>query len=35
MINFESFMIPTSQLKINEFRLLEVENQCISLDYNI
>jgi cytochrome c oxidase subunit 2 len=34
--NFDSFIIPTFQLKLNEFRLLEVDNQCIlPLDYNI
>nr|AYE88790.1 cytochrome oxidase subunit II [Trachymyrmex holmgreni]AYE88791.1 cytochrome oxidase subunit II [Trachymyrmex holmgreni] len=28
-INFDSFMIPQKQLKINEFRLLDVDNRCI------
>nr|YP_004221798.1 cytochrome c oxidase subunit II [Pristomyrmex punctatus]BAJ53349.1 cytochrome oxidase subunit II [Pristomyrmex punctatus]BAJ53362.1 cytochrome oxidase subunit II [Pristomyrmex punctatus] len=28
-INFDSFMIPLNQLKINEFRLLDVDNRCI------
>lgn len=28
-IEFDSFIIPTNQLKINEFRLLEVDNRCI------
>jgi heme/copper-type cytochrome/quinol oxidase subunit 2 len=34
--NFDSFIIPTSQLKLNEFRLLKVDNRCIlPLNYNI
>lgn len=28
-IEFDSFIIPTDQLKINEFRLLDVDNRCI------
>lgn len=28
-IEFDSFIIPTNQLKINEFRLLDVDNRCI------
>nr|AWN56340.1 cytochrome c oxidase subunit 2 [Pheidole obscurithorax] len=28
-IEFDSFMVPTNQLKTNEFRLLEVDNRCI------
>nr|YP_010872864.1 cytochrome c oxidase subunit II [Pheidole smythiesii]WGV34064.1 cytochrome c oxidase subunit II [Pheidole smythiesii] len=32
-IEFDSFMIPTNQLKNNEFRLLDVDNRCV-LPYN-
>ncbi|KYN49982.1 Cytochrome c oxidase subunit 2, partial [Cyphomyrmex costatus] len=28
-INFDSFIIPSNQLIINEFRLLDVDNRCI------
>nr|YP_009905727.1 cytochrome c oxidase subunit II [Nylanderia flavipes]QGW36357.1 cytochrome c oxidase subunit II [Nylanderia flavipes] len=28
-IEFDSFMIPTNQLKMNEFRLLDTDNRCI------
>nr|YP_009735169.1 cytochrome c oxidase subunit II [Acropyga panamensis]QBG38668.1 cytochrome c oxidase subunit II [Acropyga panamensis] len=28
-IEFNSFMIPTNELKLNEFRLLDVDNRCI------
>nr|ATJ03024.1 cytochrome c oxidase subunit II [Atta texana] len=28
-IDFDSFMIPTNQLMLNEFRLLDVDNRCI------
>lgn len=28
-IEFDSFIIPTNQLKINEFRLLDVDNRCV------
>nr|YP_010872825.1 cytochrome c oxidase subunit II [Pheidole nodus]QYK92319.1 cytochrome c oxidase subunit 2 [Pheidole nodus]WGV34025.1 cytochrome c oxidase subunit II [Pheidole nodus] len=28
-IEFDSFMIPSDQLKLNEFRLLDVDNRCI------
>lgn len=28
-LNFDSFIIPSSQLKFNEFRLLDVDNRCI------
>lgn len=28
-IEFDSFIIPTDQLKVNEFRLLDVDNRCI------
>jgi len=35
-INFDSFIIPSDQLKLNEFRLLDVDNRCIlPLNYNI
>nr|YP_010872929.1 cytochrome c oxidase subunit II [Pheidole malinsii]WGV34129.1 cytochrome c oxidase subunit II [Pheidole malinsii] len=33
-IEFDSFMIPTNQLQINEFRLLDVDNRCI-LPFNL
>nr|AWN56327.1 cytochrome c oxidase subunit 2 [Pheidole flavens] len=33
-IEFDSFMIPSNQLKINEFRLLDVDNRCI-LPFNL
>lgn len=32
-INFDSFIIPTTQLTSNEFRLLDVDNRCV-LPYN-
>lgn len=28
-IDFDSFMLPTNQLALNEFRLLDVDNRCI------
>lgn len=28
-LNFDSFIIPSTQLKSNEFRLLDVDNRCI------
>lgn len=28
-LNFDSFIIPTTQLNINEFRLLDVDNRCV------
>nr|YP_010872955.1 cytochrome c oxidase subunit II [Pheidole flavigaster]WGV34155.1 cytochrome c oxidase subunit II [Pheidole flavigaster] len=33
-IEFDSFMIPTNQLQINEFRLLDVDNRCV-LPFNL
>jgi len=35
-LNFDSFIVPTAQLKLNGFRLLEVANRCVlPLNYNI
>lgn len=35
-IEFDSYIIPTNELKLNEFRLLEVDNRCIlPFNFNI